>query len=252
MKANRLVLKQAIGVVVAGAFCIFSAGPMRGQAAPGPLSGAQPVPPSQAPTQPQAQPKPASRKNILGSWRLNRDDSDTPQRGGQRSSGGGGNGGNGPYGGRGRVGGWPFPGGGGPGGGNGPYGGPRGGNGGRDDDAREEMREVMRPAASLTFAQKDKEFDLTDDQGHKRAFFTDGRKLQKSKDESYQEIAAQGDSTHLVSDEKSPRGGKLSRTFELSPDGTQLYETIQMDSSRSYTPARFRYVYDATGETEQR
>jgi hypothetical protein len=114
------------------------------------------------------------------------------------------------------------------------------------------MRELMRPASSLTFVQKDKEFDLTEDQGRKRAFFTDGRKLQKSKDERYQEIAAQGDATHLVSDEKSPRGGKLSRTFELSPDGTQLYETIQMDTSRSYSPSRFRYVYDATQDTEQR
>lgn len=110
----------------------------------------------------------------------------------------------------------------------------------------------MRPASSLTFVQKDREFDLTDNQGRKRAFFTDGRKLQKSKDERYQELAAQGDATHLVSDEKSPRGGKLSRTFELSPDGTQLYETIQMETSRSYSPSRFRYVYDATKDTEQR
>jgi hypothetical protein len=110
----------------------------------------------------------------------------------------------------------------------------------------------MRPASSLTFSQKDKEFDLTDDHGHKRAFFTDGRKLQKSKDETYEEIAAHGDATRLVSEEKSPRGGKLSRTFELSPDGTQLYETIQTDNTRSNSPASFRYVYDAAKDNGQR
>jgi len=37
---------------------------------------------------------------------------------------------------------------------------------------------------------------------------TDGRKLQKSKDENYQEIAAKFDGTRLVSDEKDPRGNK--------------------------------------------
>ena len=113
------------------------------------------------------------------------------------------------------------------------------------------MRDLMRPASSLSFSQKDKEFDLTDDQGRKRAFFTDGRKLQKSKDESYEEIAAHGDATRLVSDEKNPRGGKLSRTFELSPDGTQLYETIQMENNRSNSPASFRYVYDAARNNGQ-
>lgn len=109
----------------------------------------------------------------------------------------------------------------------------------------------MRPASSLTFSQKDKEFDLTEDQGRKRAFFTDGRKLQKSKDESYEEIAAHGDAIRLVSDEKTPRGGKLSRTFELSPDGTQLYETIQMENNRANSPASFRYVYDAAKDNGQ-
>jgi hypothetical protein len=113
------------------------------------------------------------------------------------------------------------------------------------------MRELMRPASSLTFSQKEKEFDLTDDQGRKRAFFTDGRKLQKPKDESYEEIAARGDATRLVSDEKTPRGGKLSRTFELSPDGTQLYETIQMENNRSNSPSSFRYVYDAAKDHGQ-
>src|SRR5712691_3979393 len=183
-----------LGFILAGAICLISPGPLHGQAAPGPLSGAQPAPPGQAPSQPQAQPKLPPRQNILGSWKLNRDESDNPQRRSQGSNGGNGgndpNGGNGPYGGRGRMGGgWPYPGGGG-----GPYGGPRGSNGGGgNDQEREGMRDLMRHASSLTFSQKDKEFDLTDDRGRKRAFFTDGRKLHRSKDESYEELSAHGD-----------------------------------------------------------
>ena len=80
----------------------------------------------------------------------------------------------------------------------------------------------------------------------KRALFTDGRKLEKpdSKDDSYQEIAARWDGARLVTDEKSPRGGKMSRTFELSYDGAQLYETMRLTMGRSNTPLDIRYVYD--------
>jgi hypothetical protein len=73
---------------------------------------------------------------------------------------------------------------------------------------------------------------------------TDGRKLQKSKDESYQEIAAKFEGNRLVSDEKDPRGNKMSRTFELSEDGRQLYETLHMMAGRDNASRVIRYVYD--------
>ena len=38
-----------------------------------------------------------------------------------------------------------------------------------------------------------------------------------------------GTTSSLATDEKSPRGGKMSRTYELSYDGTQLYETSAHD-----------------------
>jgi hypothetical protein len=88
------------------------------------------------------------------------------------------------------------------------------------------------------------EVDAFDDQERKRAFFTDGRKLQKSKDATYQEIAAHWDGTRLVTDEKNPRGGKMSRTYELSYDGTQLNETLHMTVGRNNTPLVVRFVYD--------
>ena len=52
------------------------------------------------------------------------------------------------------------------------------------------MREYIYPATDVTFVLKDSEADLTDDTARKRVFYTDGRKLQKSKDDNYREIAA--------------------------------------------------------------
>jgi len=178
----------------------------------------------------------------MGAWKLDRDDSDDPRKKMQNARGSSGNGG---YGGNRRMGGG-YPGGGYPGGGGGGYGGHRGGSQGESDEDRQRMAELLSPSNSLTLAEakKDVEVDLFDDQEHKRAFFTDGRKLQKSKDANYQEIAAHWDGTRLVTDEKNPGGGKMSRTYELSYDGTQLYETLHMTVGRSSTPVTIRYVYD--------
>lgn len=97
---------------------------------------------------------------------------------------------------------------------------------------------------SLTVEEKQSEFDLTDDQGRKRAFFTDGRKLRKSKDKNYQEIAAQWSAGRLTFDEKGPEGEKISSAFQLTRDARQLMEIIEVDYSRIYTPVMIRYVYD--------
>jgi hypothetical protein len=104
---------------------------------------------------------------------------------------------------------------------------------------------VIRPANSLTVALKDAEVDLVNDQSHKLLFYTDGRKIQKSKDDTVQEISAHWSGSQLVSDEKTPRGAKMSRTFELSPDGLQLNETLHIENNRSQSPLILHYVYDA-------
>jgi len=133
-----------------------------------------------------------------------------------------------------------------PGMGGGPYGGRRGGGGNESDEDRQRMQEVLNPSRSLTLAEakKDVEIDMFDDQERKSAFFTDGRKLQKTKDSNSQEIAAHWDGNRLVTDEKSPSGRKMSRTYELSYDGTQLYETLQLTRGRSDSQISIRYVYD--------
>lgn len=108
------------------------------------------------------------------------------------------------------------------------------------------MQEVVNPSRALTVAEakKDVEIDVFDDQQRKTAIFTDGRKLEKTKDNTTQEIAAHWDGNRLVTDEKTPKGQKMSRTYELSYDGTQLYETLRLTRGRSNSQASIRYVYD--------
>jgi len=114
------------------------------------------------------------------------------------------------------------------------------------------MHELFTPAKAITLSMTGAEVDLVDDRDRKRAFMTDGRKLQKSKDENYQEIAAKWDGHRLVTDEKNPRGGKMSRTFELSYDGRQLYETLHMTTGRNNAPLVIRYAYDVPSRAETR
>src|SRR5207244_12465348 len=83
---------------------------------------------------------------------------------------------------------------------------------GESDEERQKMRELFTPARAITLSMTGAEVDLVDDRNRKRAFMTDGRKLQKSKDESYREIAAKFDGHRLVSAEKKPRGGTMNRT----------------------------------------
>lgn len=230
------------------------------QAPPGPIApkqpaGAQPATlPSEPPrqTQPPApREKPAPRQSIAGYWTLNRDASDDArnkieqaQRDGGATRQTGPVGGNGPFGGPPLGRGYPFPGSNGPYGG-GPAGGNRGGYGGGDSETQSPaMQEYIYPAAGITFALKDSEADLTDDAAHRRVFYTDGRKLQKSRDDNYREIAAHWEGGRLASEEKLPGGEGLRRTFELTPDGRQLDEYVYLDATRSRSSVTLHYVYE--------
>jgi hypothetical protein len=241
---GNLLSRTALAVSLTGLFSVGCPAFLAAQAPPGPLTGApsQDAPPP-AP-RPQVQKAPLQpRTSIFGVWQFNRDDSDDPQQKMQDAqqssrSNNSGYGGGGP-----RVG---FPGGGMGGGG---LGGRRQGQPSMSDDERQKMQELVNPAnrMTLTEAVKNTEVDVTDDQQRALKLYTDGRKIQKSKDSTTEEIAAHWDGKQLATDEKSPRGNKMSRTYELSYDGTQLYETLHMTTGRSNTPLLIRYVYDAYG-----
>jgi hypothetical protein len=179
------------------------------------------------------------RTSIFGEWKFNHDDSDDPQRKMQEAEQDRARNSNGGYGGGGPRLGYP---GGGMGGGQ-----HRIGQGMSDDD-REKMRELLNPATRLTVADltNSGEADVTDDQQRKLVLVTDGRKLQKSKDPHNQEVAARWSGKQIATDEKGPHG-KMSRTYELSYDGTQLNETLHIAEGRNGSSLVIRYVYDALG-----
>src|SRR6266404_9997993 len=158
------------------AFGLLAAEAAHAQAPSGPITAAPSQPsPATGANAPNPAPLPAPRTTILGAWKFNPDDSDDPSKRRQdsRGSNGGGNGG-----GPGRRGG---------GGRGGGYGGRRGGR--ESDEVRQKMRELFTPARAITLSMTGAEVDLVDDRNRKLAFMTDGRKLQNSKDENYQEIA---------------------------------------------------------------
>jgi hypothetical protein len=230
MKANYfLKFSVVMGIVALG---LAAGAEVQAQAPSGPITAAPAqAAPAGATGGANPAPAPPPRTTILGAWKFNPDDSDDPSKRRQDSQGSSGG-----SGGRGRMGGnWP--------GGGGGYGGRRSG-GGEGDEQREKMRELFTPAKKITLSMTGAEVDLVDDHDRKLAFMTDGRKLQKSKDAGYQEIAAKFEGNRLASDEKDPRGNKMSRTFELSEDGRQLYETLHMVVGREKNPRVIRYVYD--------
>ncbi len=241
-------MKQVSRLVIFSAACLFGSAIVYAQAPPGPL----PPPPADAasstapaPTPPK-KPDVKPRKNILGAWKFNLDESEDGRaklrqsreaENTNRRSGGG-------YGGP-RIG---WPGGGGPMGG-GPYGGQPYPQGGGDQSDR--LGDIVNPPHELKLSQNydtDPEVLLSDDRQHRTAFFTDGRKLEKAKDASYKEVAAHWAGSSLVTDEKGAHGGKLSRTFELSSDGKQLIETVHVSDSKGNHAVSVRYVYDASEE----
>lgn len=194
-------------------------------------------------------------KNILdGTWKLNRDQSDdareklrsAAQHGDQSGSTGrrGGMGGGGMGGGGIGMG---IPGGGGmgrPGG--------RGGPGGvsRDSSSNEQvarLRDLVDAPEQLQITQKGPEIDMTDPQYRERELFTDGRSLEKPKDEMQIPVKARWDHESLVTEERGPNGEKISHSYEISANGTQLTDTLTLESKRLSAPAIIRSVYDKAG-----
>lgn len=186
---------------------------------------------------------------LAGTWKLNRDDSDDPREklrsAIQDRSQNGNPGGMGRRGGMGGGGiGMGIPGaGGGMGGGMGRPGGAQGPGSGSDDQ-RARLLDVVEPPNGLRVAQKGPEVDMMDDNGHTRALFTDGRKVEKPKKDAPQtQVKARWEGQTLITEEKGPDGEKISHTYELSPEG-KFIDTLTLESKRLNTPIIVRSVYD--------
>lgn len=234
-------MKKTVPIVALCGLGLFCTARARAQAAPGPMTPSHPLPPPAKAAPAKKAPVVESRNSLAGYWKLNKEESDDPKNKIQDSRHKDEDPTADPIGNR-RVGvGYPYPGGGGP---NGPYGGPGGGDD-RGDQKSAELEEYVHPAFSQTIDLKQNEVDTTNEQDAKLVIFTDGRKLPKQKGNGPEPILGHWDGAKLVSDEKGPQGRKISRTYELSFDGKQIYETWRIEGKKSGSDIIIRYVYDA-------
>ena len=216
---------------------------LHAQAPPGPI---QPDPSAVSSTAPPASPvkRIEPRKSILGTWKLNSDESDDPrQKSAQRSAG---NSTGNPGGNSGPRMGWP---GGGMGGG-GMGGGHHGNNGSQNgtSDDRQRYNQLLDPSIRLELARKNEKdpiVEMMGDQGRKTIFYTDGHKPDAPAGVGTEVVEAKWDGAKLVSDSTLPKNGSLRRTYEVSPDGLQLWEEVEMVTGKDKYPSKFRFVYDA-------
>ena len=194
------------------------------------------TPPVQASTSPTS--------SIIGAWTLNNDLSDTGQAGRGNGDGQGGDdsGRRSGYGGGRRRGGGGFG-----GGGFGRGGGGFGGAQPQDREAAQRMRTALRDEMQapdhMTIVQADSTIIITTKDGRTTRLATDGKKV---KDESTGiERKTKWDGGKLVSESMLPKKGSMRRTYEVSPDGFQLWEEVELMTGKDKNPSRFRFVYDA-------
>ena len=241
-------MRQARKLLIFGGVGLLLTGVAVAQAPPGPIA---PVASQRSANEPPPPPpvKIVPRTNILGAWKLNRDESDDPKaRSNQRkvndpNQGHGGN--SGPH-----IG---FPGGGmgGPG-----MGGGQRGNGGPQKDTSEDRQryaELIDPSIRLKLARKNEKDPIVEmfgDQGRKTIFYTDGHKPDTPAGVGTDMVEAKWDGDKLVSSSPLPKKGSLTRTYEVSPDGLQLWEEVEMVIGKDKNPSRFRFVYDAVARED--
>lgn len=220
-----------------GVFAVFAlatmlcAGRAAAQDSQGPQAGATPS--DQSSPAPKALPRAqiGGHPSLAGAWTLNKDQSDDPRAKMREAMGN--SGGQGGGGGRGEMGG----------------GGQRGGGGmggGRGQGAGGAMNEF----SQLTIEQTASSAKVTGSSGRVLAVYSNGDASKSNSsnpadsEEENAPAAAQWKGDQLVAVTQGRRGGSTTRTYELSPDGTQLYVTTKMDNPRFQEPLTFRFVYD--------
>ena len=164
------------------------------------------------------------RGNLTGTWRLNHDLSDDPQRMRDGRLAGGARGGRGGFGRRG-----------------GGFGGHRGGRGESDDGALP----AFDPDAleTLTMVHHDPELRITDGLGRSHVLFTDGRKIEEERSAGTFKIRTEWKEGHVVVTTTPKRGPKITEAYGVSADGSVLTVTMRIEG-----PGRdleLRRVYDA-------
>jgi hypothetical protein len=172
--------------------------------------------------------------NLSGHWQLNQDASDDPskvlQNSHSDSSGGGGGGGMGGGGGRGGHG---------RGGGGG-----RGGSRSSGGDAAGGRADFFEAVTSLNIEHHEPQVTITDAAGRERTIYTDGRKTEEEHSHGgTTAVTASWKDGHLEVVSKPETGGKITETYAVAADGSQLTVTTKVEGGHngSFT---IRRVYD--------
>ena len=133
-----------------------------------------------------------------------------------------------------------------------PHGDPRMGGGQRMGGGERHDSEgpggFMRLPDQLTIEYNNPELKLTGENDWERTLYTDGRKSEKEintprgKGNLITTATWEGDQLKVTN--QGPGGGKSETTYELAPDGKQLFVQIKMQPMFSDSPITIRYVYD--------
>jgi hypothetical protein len=165
--------------------------------------------------------------SLGGTWKLNKDKSDNPRQKMQEAMGNsGGMQGGGSM--RGGGGGW----------------GQRGGG--------QDGREMGNDFSQLTIVQNGSDIKVTGESGRTLAVLpVDTRANSNSNSDTNSNgqytpptPTAHWQDTQLITEMDGRRGGKTTRTYELSPDGKELYVTTHVENPRFSQPVTYRLVYD--------
>src|SRR5262245_20793976 len=171
-----------------------------------------------------------SLANLSGTWKLNKDLSDDPQqkmRDARNESGGGGSHSGGRHGGMGRG------------------GGGRSGGSGSGEDAQRPLEDMAAALQQLKIDHQDPALTIEDGLGRQHHLFTDGRKIEEER--SYggtTEIHAAWKDGRIVVTTRSEKGPKLTETYAVAADGSQLTVTSKVETRRGGS-VEIRRVYDA-------
>jgi hypothetical protein len=225
----------------------FAPQPSAAQAAPGPQSGATPSDEPSSSAKGRATAPIGGHPNLSGNWTLNKDQSDDPREKMRDAMGGAGGGRGGGFGG-------------------GMGGGRRGGGGQGQGGGEGRQGNMLADFSQLWIEQTPTSAKVTGSSGRVLAIYSsaDSSKSGGAGDSNSAGNSADSnnsDSSEGAGNQNAPavanwqgsqlvavnqaRRGSMTRTYELSPEGNQLYVTTKVDNPRLQQPVTFRFVYDA-------
>jgi hypothetical protein len=112
----------------------------------------------------------------------------------------------------------------------------------------------MRFPDQLTIEYNKPELKLTGENDWQRTIYTDGRKSEREintpRGKGNLITIATWEGDQLKVENQGPGGGKSTATYELAPDGKQLFVQIRLQPIFSDEPITIRYVYDAVAKSQ--